>query len=89
MDVISCMNNGVETYEYHCRMRGVPSSCIKNFQCENLTKVKSYDNPRDIYNDLYNKDIINFELVDKRMFKYNKNFTFSRYDEAFTRTIKF
>ena len=89
MDVISCMNDGVETFENHCRMRGVPSSCIKKFQCENLTSPKSYNNAVNIYKDLYNKDKINFELVDKRIFKYNKNFTFSKYDEAFTRTISF
>lgn len=87
---ISCLNNGVETFEYHCRMKGIPSSCIKNFQCKNLSSSsnKSYDNVLDIYKDLYNKEIIEFELIDKLAFKYNKNFTFSHYDE-FKRKIAF
>lgn len=85
MDVISCMNNNVETFEYHCRMRGVPSTCIKKFQIVG----KTYDNVLNIYKDLYNHETIEFELVDKRVFKYNKNFSFCKYENPFTRKINF
>ena len=85
MDVISCMNNNVETFEYHCRMRGVPSTCIKKFQIVG----KTYDNVLNIYKDLYNHETIEFELVDKRVFKYNKNFSFCKHENPFTRKINF
>jgi len=89
IDKISCINEGVETFNYHCRMKGIPSKCIKNFQCENLTENIVYNNVLDIYKDLYNKHEIEFELVDKKCFKYNKNFSYSKYDNDFKRKVSF
>ena len=88
IDKISCLNNRIETFEYHIRMKGIPSSCIKNFQCENLTDNQIYNNVMNIYSDLYKGDEIEFELIEKKFFKYNKNFTYSKYEE-FKRKIKF
>ena len=81
IDKISCLNNGIESFDYHIRMKGIPSSCIKNFQCENLTNKKKYNNVIDIYSDLYKGNTLEFELIEKKFFKYNKNFTYSKYDE--------
>ena len=89
IDKILCVNDKVETIEYHCRMKGVPSKCIKKFQCKNLDTNSYYINVLDIYKDLYNKETIEFELVDKKCFKYNKNFSYSKYDNDFKRKIKF
>lgn len=89
IDMILCKNNGVESIEYHCRMKGVPSKCIKEFQCENLTDTQIYNNVMDIYSDLYKGDTIEFKLVDKKCFKYNKNFTYSQYEGDFTRKVSF
>lgn len=90
MDVISCMNDGVESFEYHCRMRGVPSTCIKNFQIiPSELNNKRYTNIVDIYKDLYEGKTIEFELVSKSLFKYNKGFSFCKYDDPFTRKVKF
>ena len=52
--------------EIHCRMKGIPSSCIKNFQCQNLTNLDlnidvQYTNVKDIYLDLYKGDELEFD----------------------------
>ena len=91
LDVVECSNNGIITKEIHCRMKGIPSSCIKNFQCVNLTENTDlqYLNVIDIYLDLFKGDKLEFELIDRRFFQYNKNLTYSKRDEAFIRRIKF
>ena len=91
LDVVECSNNGIITKEIHCRMKGIPSSCIKNFQCVNLTENTDlqYLNALDIYLDLFKGDELAFELVNRRYFQCNKNFTYSKRDEAFIRRIKF
>ena len=89
IDKIEMVNDGVKSYDYHIRMKGIPNSSIKNFQVENLTNSKNYINPLEIYEDLYNGDKLRFELVSKKFFKYNKNFKYSRYDNGFKRNVQF
>lgn len=76
---------GDDRFKYHIRMKAIPSRCIDD------TIKCLYDNdPIKLYEDLYNHNKVNFDLLcdNKVMFKFGHNFTVKNRDQ-FTRSIIF
>lgn len=83
LDVIPTWKNGVETIQYHMRMKGIPTSCLIDIANTNYNGDCFL-----MYYDLYKGKKIEFNLIDKLAFKTNNNFTTGRHKE-FTRNIQF
>lgn len=77
IDKVHVENDGVSSFKYHIRMKGIPTKCLSN-------------NPMEIYEKLYKGDSHTVDLVSGSniMFEYKKNFdVVSR--GSFKRTIQF
>jgi hypothetical protein len=76
-------------YDYHIRMKGIPTKCIKK-KCDELDKT-----PVDLYNKLYNGEQIEFNLIYNKnvvKFRFGKNMKFYKMiygKDKFTRRIRF
>ena len=78
-------DNDNEVIDYHIRLKGVSNSAIL-YECE-----KRNISPYDLYNLLYNKETINFDLGCgglKCNFKFNKDFSIIN-NEDFKREVNF
>jgi len=75
LDKVECINDNKINYEYHIRMKGVPSQAIK-------------ENAYQKYLNLYNGNELKVDITQYCKFKCNKNFKFSN-NKEFIRTISF
>ena len=78
--------NGNEKYGYHIRMKGIPEKCI-----DYVVQTQNYDDPMDLYNDLYDGKPVCFDLTNggtKANFKFNKDYTIETLS-MFSRKIQF
>lgn len=80
--------NGQEKTGFHIRMKGIPNKCIFH-TCTQL----GYENPYDLYQDLYNGKKITFDLTcnnTKPVFKFDNNYSIHTVTAGdFDRTIGF
>jgi len=86
IDKVELCNKGEISYDYHIRMKGISSSCIKY-----MSKTKYENNPMNIYKKLHNEETIEFNLLaDPKSFSFksNRDFTIKSLTE-FKRKIKF
>ncbi|MCB1713155.1 MAG: hypothetical protein KDH96_11985, partial [Candidatus Riesia sp.] len=81
-DKVRVINNGIEEFKYHIRMKGISTNAVLN-KCKELNCT-----PMELYLKLYNGETLEFNLVGGSMikFKYNTDYTISTYDE-FNRKI--
>lgn len=80
------VNTGEKEIDYHIRMKGIPSSVITY-----TSNKLGYNNPFDMYKDLYAGKAIEFDLTNdgsKCNFKMNKDYSVETL-EMFRRVIKF
>jgi hypothetical protein len=78
--------NGNTVIDYHIRMKGIPNSVILH-----TANKLGYNNPFELYEDLYKGKLIEFDLTNdgsKCNFKMNKDYTVKTLDH-FIRKIKF
>ena len=70
VELVGKNKEGKEVVDYHIRMKGIPSSCIE-YECR-----KNNISPLEIYDKLYNKKTIDFDLTQdgqKACFEYIKH----------------
>jgi hypothetical protein len=86
-ELVGINSKGEKEFGYHIRMKGIPEKVIE-YAVEKSTK---YQNPFDLYLDLYSGSSIVFDLTNdgtKANFKLNKNYTIDTLS-MFSRTVKF
>lgn len=84
-ELVGTGENGEEIVDYHIRMKGIPSSCVKY-----TAKLHGIDTIT-LYERLYNGTRIDFDLTEnntKTNFKFDKDFTVRTLEE-FTRVLHF
>lgn len=83
IDRVRVVNDGVESFEYHLRMKGIPGETLRD------EVKKNYDGDSiKMYSKLLNHKSITFDLLKVCKFKTNNNFTTSN-NKEFTRTLQF
>jgi hypothetical protein len=87
IDELECIGEDNKKYtDYHIRMKGIPNSCILY-----TSKKLGYDNPLEMYKDLYNGKTITFDLTEdgnKDNFEMKGDYTITT-KKQFCRDIKF
>jgi len=87
IDELECVaKDGNKYIDYHIRMKGIPNSCILY-----TTKLLGYNNPIELYKDLYKGKSIGFDLTEggnKDNFELKKDYTITT-KEKFSRIICF
>lgn len=79
--------DGEVEYGFHIRMKGIPEKCI-DYVVQNTDK---YNDPVDLYMDLYNGNKVVFDLTNggtKANFKFNKDYTIETLS-MFSRSVSF
>ncbi len=77
IDAVELVNDGVVSYDYHIRCKGIPSKIITD-----------KGNPMDLYKRLYDGEEIKFDLSNVCKFKSNKNLSMSN-NTDFIRRVRF
>ena len=86
IDELAGEKDGKTVVDYHIRMKGIPNKVIQYH-----TKKLGYNNPFEMYQDLYNGVEVVFDLTNdgsKANFKFNKDYTINTLS-IFSRRIKF
>jgi hypothetical protein len=81
VDIVRITENGLEKFDYHLRMKGIPNRCLKK-------KSEEFNSPFDMYMKMYDGKEVEFDLLDCCKFKVNKNFTTSN-NTLFKRVLSF
>lgn len=88
VDKIELWTNGEKHYDYHIRMKGVPSSVVKQ-------TAEDYGGEMELYKHLYDGNSVSFNLLagSKPIFKGDRAFNVRSLredmDDVFTRNLKF
>lgn len=65
-------------YNYHIRMKGLPTSVITKLECnvvvDGKKELKTYESVMDLYTDLYNGACLEFDLAEVCCIKIEKNY---------------
>lgn len=90
IDKVKCVNNNVESFEFHIRMKGIPSGCVKQkfYKYKGSKKPSVKETPLDLYKNLYNGDAVTYDLANFCIMKRNKDFSYQKVD-SFFREVSF
>ena len=85
IDKVKCVNNNVESFEFHIRMKGIPSGCIKQkfYKYKGSRKPSVKETPMDLYKKLYNGESVTYNLANFCIMKRNKDFSYEKVDSFF------
>lgn len=85
IDKVKCVNNNVESFEFHIRMKGIPSGCIKQkfYKYKGSKKPSVKETPMDLYKKLYNGESVTYNLANFCIMKRNKDFSYEKVDSFF------
>lgn len=91
IDKVKLVKDGEVHYDYHIRMKGIPSACIKEkfYKYTGLSaKQIKKETPLDLYKNLFNGESVKYDLSKFCVMKRNKDFSYEKIN-TFFRELKF